>query len=143
MTLEPRGRTGHTRVMIKARFEHLAFNVKDMESMAEWYCKHLGMKRVGYVPGAKVFLADQQDVVVFELYSNSAQPLFDLGGTASATMHLAFVVEDLDASIAALGAAGATVESPPTPAGDDTLTMLRDPFGLALQLVRRKTPLVS
>ncbi len=129
--------------MVKSRFEHIAFNVPDMEAMADWYCTHMAMLKVRHDPGRKLFLADHTKVVVFELYSNPDKPMIDLAATTSAAMHIAFVVDDIHASIEKLIAAGATVETPPADAAGDTLTMLRDPFGLALQLVERKEALLD
>ena len=134
---------GHTPRMVKSRFEQIAFNVSDMEAMADWYCTHMAMLKARHDPGRKLFLADQTKVVVFELYSNPAKPMIDLAATTSAAMHIAFVVDDMNAALKTLVAAGATVETPPADASGDTLTMLRDPFGLALQLVERKEALLD
>lgn len=129
--------------MMNARFEHLALNVSDMEAMADWYCAHLGMTKVRHDPGRKLFLADARRVVVLELYSNGGKPQIDLGETSSAALHLAFVVDEMDAAVDALVAAGCTVEQPIRTDTGDRLAMLRDPFGLALQLVEREKPLLE
>lgn len=129
--------------MVKSRFEHIALNVGDMEAIADWYCTHMAMIKVRHDPGRKLFLADHTKVVVLELYSNPDKPRIDLAKTTSAEMHVAFVVDDIHAAIDELVAAGATVEAPPADNVGDTLTMLRDPFGLALQLVQRKEALLD
>jgi glyoxylase I family protein len=130
--------------MINASFEHLALNVPNMETMADWYCEHMGMTRVRHDPNKKVFLADRNGIVVLELYSNTAKPMIPLSERTSAEIHLAFVVDDIDASIAEATAAGAVLESKSEPdyAGD-VLSMLRDPFGLPLQLLTRSKPLLG
>ena len=114
-----------------------------MDAMADWYCTHLAMTIARSDPGKKVFLADEAGVVVFELYANEDQPKLDLAETSWAALHIAFVVDEMKPVLDALTAAGATIETPPTDAAGDTLTMLRDPFGLALQLVERKTPILQ
>lgn len=129
--------------MVKSRFEHIALNVPDMEAIADWYCAHMAMIKVRHDPGRKLFLADHTKVVVLELYSNPNKPRIDLAATTSAEMHIAFVVDDIRAALDELVAAGATVEAPPADNAGDTLAMLRDPFGLALQLVERNEELLD
>ena len=130
--------------MIHAAFEHLAFNVQDMDAMADWYCSHLGLTKARHDPGAKVFLADSEGTVVFELYSNDKSPRLDFANVDPLTVHIAFVVEDALPVVRELNAAGATVVSEGSPdAAGDVLCMLRDPFGMPLQIVSRKVPLGS
>jgi glyoxylase I family protein len=58
-------------------------------------------------------------------------------------LHVAFMVDDVAAVRQKLIAAGATPvdEITTTPAGDQ-LTMLRDPWGLAIQFVHRADPML-
>ena len=58
-------------------------------------------------------------------------------------LHVAFAPDDVPSTRARLLAAGATPvgDVVVTPAGDQ-FAMLRDPWGLALQLARRARPLV-
>ena len=54
-------------------------------------------------------------------------------------LHFAYYAEDLEATFERLKAAGATVVQAPTPNDSgDTLAMLRDPWGICVQLVNRK-----
>jgi uncharacterized glyoxalase superfamily protein PhnB len=57
-------------------------------------------------------------------------------------LHLAFAVEDVDREQAKLLAAGATADGgvDVTPAGD-RMTMLRDPWGFPIQLLKRAQPM--
>lgn len=132
----------HTQAMTKATFEHLAFNVPDMDAMTDWYCTHLGMKIARLDAGKKVFLADHTGTVVLELYSNSDEAMLPSRKPLPLEIHLAFVVEDADAVVAELEAAGAELISrqPPDESGD-VLCFLRDPFGLPIQVLTRKVPL--
>jgi uncharacterized glyoxalase superfamily protein PhnB len=59
-------------------------------------------------------------------------------------VHLAFVSPDPQADRDRLVAAGASIVEAllQTPAGDE-LVMLRDPWGLALQLVKRAKPMIT
>jgi glyoxylase I family protein len=126
------------------RVEHIAFQVKEPAAVADWYVRALGFRVARHAggPANTHFLADEAGRVVLELYNNPAAPQPDYASMHPLMLHVAFVAEDIMATHARLLAAGATNFSAPetTPSGDQ-FAMLRDPFGLPLQLVRRKTPL--
>ena len=124
--------------------EHFACNVADPVAMAAWYVEHLGMRIVRRVPAPPHihFLADASSRVVIEIYSNSADPIPDYPSMHPLRFHLAFAADDPDAVKAALIAAGATFVDEQTLADGSRLLMLRDPWGLALQLAKRTTPLL-
>ncbi|MEW6751837.1 MAG: VOC family protein [Candidatus Latescibacterota bacterium] len=126
------------------RFEHFAINVADPVAVAEWYCHHLGMKvvRRGEAPMHMRFLADATGRVVVEIYHSASDPVPDYAAQPPLVLHFAFDTDDLDAQRQRLLGAGATPagEVSTTPAGD-RLAMLRDPWGLALQLCQRVTPM--
>ena len=124
--------------------EHFACNVADPVAMAAWYVEHLGMRIVRRVqaPPHIHFLADASSRVVIEIYSNSADPIPDYPSMHPLRFHLAFAADDPDAVKAALIAAGATFVDEQTLADGSRLLMLRDPWGLALQLAKRTTPLL-
>jgi catechol 2,3-dioxygenase-like lactoylglutathione lyase family enzyme len=125
--------------------EHIAWNVSEPAAIAAWYVEHLGMRivRQSAVEPFIHFLADAEDRVVLELYCNSADPIPDYASMHPLRLHLAFATADPDGSMAALIAAGATPVSDQTTADGSRLIMLRDPWGLALQLCKRLTPLVA
>ena len=124
--------------------EHFACNVADPVAMAAWYVEHLGMRIVRRVqaPPHIHFLADASSRVVIEIYSNGADPIPDYASMHPLRFHLAFAADDPDAVKAALIAAGATFVDEQTLADGSRLLMLRDPWGLALQLAKRTTPLL-
>jgi glyoxylase I family protein len=126
------------------KLEHIALLVADPVAVAQWYEEHLGMQvvRVGDAPGHARFLADDAGAGVLELYAG-ALPVPDYGAMDPALLHVAFAAEDVAATRARLVAAGATPvgDVTTTPTGD-AFAMLRDPWGLALQLARRAHPLV-
>ena len=124
--------------------EHFACNVADPVAMAAWYVEHLGMRIVRRVqaPPHIHFLADAGSRVVIEIYSNGADPIPDYASMHPLRFHLAFAADDPDAVKAALIAAGATFVDEQTLADGSRLLMLRDPWGLALQLAKRTTPLL-
>ena len=127
------------------KIEHVAFNVEDLLAMGRWYVEHLGfkVKRRLVEPPYTHFLADESDAGMIEIYGNSAAPVPDYRSTDPLVLHLAFVSDDLQADIQRLTAAGATLvgEIQTAPPGDQ-LAMLRDPWGHAVQLVKRGSPMV-
>lgn len=127
------------------RIEHLALNVAEPVAMARWYADHLGMNivREGPPPVSVRFLADSGGNMMLEVYRNPPDAVPDYAAMDPLLLHIAFMVEDVDAVRDRLISAGATPvgEIEVTPAGD-RLAMLRDPWGLAIQLARRADPMV-
>lgn len=127
------------------KMEHTAFNVKEPVLMARWYVEHLGLtvqRRTVDAPYAH-FLADDGGTVMIEIYGNTAAPAFDFSTIDPAAVHLAFVSEDVAADENRLVKAGATIVNGVHNLGDDQFSMLRDPWGLPLQLVKRGKKLLE
>jgi len=125
--------------------EHIACNVADPPAMAAWYVKLLGMRIVRHSsdPPHVHFLADAAGRAVIEIYRNAEDAIPAYAAMNPIHFHLAFAAPDPDASRDALVAAGATfVEERATPDGS-RLLMLRDPWGVPLQLCKRTTPLLA
>jgi glyoxylase I family protein len=80
---------------------------------------------------------------MIEVYHNPRKPVPDYKSMDPQLIHLAFLSADLRADRDRLVAAGASIveDVATTPAGDDIM-MLRDPWGLPLQLVRRASPML-
>lgn len=124
------------------RFEHFALNVPDAPAQAAWYVRHLGFRvaRRLDAPPFTHFLADDGGRVVLELYTNPAAPIPDYARNHPLVFHVAVVAADARAERARLEAAGATLfKEDPQPDGS-LLIMLRDPWGVALQLCQRACP---
>ncbi len=128
------------------KIEHVALFVQDPVSVARWYEQHLGLRVVRSSeqrPALTRFLADSDGTTVLEIYSGNL-PVPNYAAMDPLLLHVAFATDDLPATRDRLLAAGATAEGDiaVTPTGD-RLAMLRDPWGLALQLAHRATPLVG
>jgi len=125
--------------------EHIACNVSDPVAMAAWYVEHLGMRvvRRSADPPHIHFLADAAGRAVIEIYRNPIDPIPDYAAMHPLRFHVAFAAADPDAARAALVAAGATFVQETTTADGSRLLMLRDPWGMALQLCTRPTPLLA
>jgi glyoxylase I family protein len=128
------------------KIEHAACQVEDPVNAARWYTQHLGMrvKRAQAEPPFGQFLADDGDTVMLEFYRNPAVGVPDYRRMDPQLLHIAFQTPDVTATRARLLEAGATAEGEvqTNPAGDQ-LAMLRDPWGLAIQLVCRAERMIA
>lgn len=128
------------------RIEHLGCNVANPVAAAAWYTAHLGftVRRKLDAPPWTHFLADASGRVMIEIYNNPQAEVPNYRQMNPLTLHLAFSVDDVAATRDRLLSAGATLADAltVTPAGDQ-LVMLRDPWGLAIQLVKRAKAMVS
>ena len=126
--------------MSRMNLEHLGLNYHDPVAAAAWYVKNLGMKvaRKFGPPGYGHFLADAQDRMMLEFYLNTTVPVPDYPSLNTFSFHVAFQVDDVAATRERLLQAGATAEGDVTTNDDgDKLAMVRDPWGLPLQFVKR------
>jgi len=127
------------------KIEHTAYQVDDPVAFARWYVENLGMtvKRAQDESPFGQFLADDGDAVMLEVYNNPRVTTPDYRAMDPLVLHLAFRTDDVAATRARLIGAGATAvgEVQETPSGD-IVAMLRDPWGLAVQLVHRRAPMI-
>lgn len=126
------------------KIEHFAINVADPAAMAQWYIRHLGLKvvRQALEPPFITFLADDSGQVMLEIYCNPPDQVPDYPSMHPLLVHLAFVSEDPAADRDRLIAAGASLFSDDVLPDGSHLVMLRDPWGFAIQLCRRATPML-
>ena len=126
------------------QFEHFALNVPDALAMAQWYVDHCRMKVVRGMDTAPFthFLADGSGRVVMELYTNQDAPLTDLADQDPLYFHFALTVHDPEATRQDLEQQGATYVKEDRLNDGSLLVMLRDPWGIPLQLCKRAKPLV-
>ncbi len=127
------------------KIEHVALLVTDPVAVATWYERHLGMKAVRSLgaPSFTHFLADSAGSVLVEVYRNDHLTVPDYRSMDPLVLHLAFSTVRLDEERARLLDAGATAEGEVTlsPRGN-RLAMLRNPWGLAIQLAHRHEPML-
>jgi glyoxylase I family protein len=123
-------------------FEHFALNVPDPAAQAQWYVRHLGFTivRSRAEPPSTHFLADGGGRVAVELYHNDGAPVPDYAAADPLVFHFALVSGDAAADRRRLEDAGATLaREEPQPDGS-LLVMMRDPWGVPLQLCQRTEP---
>lgn len=124
------------------RFEHFALNVPDVHAHVAWYVQHLGFTIARRREDAPYmhFLADDSGRVIIELYSNPKAPYPDYARAHPLLFHVALVAADARAERQRLEAAGASCfAEEPQPDGS-LLIMMRDPWGVPVQLCQRTTP---
>ena len=125
--------------------EHVAWQVEDPQAVAAWYGEHLGfgVVRKNNDPARTHFIADAAGKVLVEIYNNGAASIPSYRDQHPLILHLAFVTNDPAADRDRLLRAGCSMaeELRQTPAGD-TLVMMRDPFGFAIQLCKRSKPMM-
>jgi len=125
------------------KLEHFALQVPDPVAMADWYVKHLGctIARTGGEPSHGRFLT--VGGVLFEIYRNPKAVVPDYSTIDPLLVHLAFSSANLKADRDRLVKAGARVvdEIATTPAGDEIM-MLRDPWNIPIQFVKRAEPMM-
>ena len=126
------------------KIEHTAYNVADPVAVAAWYVTHLGLRivRIVDVPAKTHFLADDQATAI-EIYCNPVDQVPDYAAMDPLVLHLAFSSGDPDADAARLITAGATLYKDERFPDGAHLIMMRDPWGLAIQLCQRPSPLIS
>lgn len=125
--------------------EHIALQVARPGEMARWWCDHLGLTVLRQMGPEAFFLADGAGRVVLEIYHNPAVGVPDYAQWEPARFHIAFASSDVPGDAARLVAGGGRLEGTladikPTDSGD-LFAIVRDPWGVAVQLVRRAVPL--
>lgn len=121
------------------KLEHFALNVEKPVEMAAWYTQNLGMKIVRKQEAAPFthFLADNSGRIMIEIYCNPANQVPNYRKMDPLLVHIAFVSQNPTADKERLVAAGASLDSEMQLEDGTHLIMLRDPWGLSIQLCKR------
>jgi glyoxylase I family protein len=124
------------------KFEHFALNVSDARAMSRWYVEHLGFKIVRQRDDSPYthFLADETGRVTAELYTNPAAAVPDYAAAHPLCFHFAVFTPDAHAARLRLEQAGATLFLEERPPDGSVLIMMRDPWGVPVQLCQRAKP---
>lgn len=120
-------------------FEHFAINVNNVYAVAKWYASQLGLKVVSQQKELPfmTFLADSGDRVIMELYQRPDAMMTNFETQHQLTFHVAFVSENARLDSDRLQSAGATFIEEVNKEDGSYLVMLRDPWGMPLQLCER------
>lgn len=127
------------------KIEHFAINVADPIAMADWYVKHMGLTIARKMDGGPNthFLADISGQVMVEIYNNPPDEVPPYADMNPLLLHLAFVCENPEEQRAELEKAGATFAEEVRIKDGSHLVMMRDPWGLAIQLCKRGVPMLK
>jgi catechol 2,3-dioxygenase-like lactoylglutathione lyase family enzyme len=120
-------------------FEHFAINVEKPKQMAEWYVRNLNMEIAKAMEQSPYthFLADYTGRLVMEIYTNEKAEIPDYQKEHPLRFHMAFASGNAEHMKNELVKAGATVFEELKPKEGTHLVMLRDPFGVPLQICQR------
>jgi glyoxylase I family protein len=107
----------------------LFFRASDTAALADWYERHLGVRRTGetYEEGS---WWQQRGPTVFAPFENGTEYF----GDPSNQWMVNFRVDDLDAMVAQLVEAGITVDVAPEPYPNGRFAHLEDPEGNRIEL---------
>ncbi|HMB64854.1 MAG TPA: VOC family protein [Eudoraea sp.] len=127
---------------IRMVFEHFALNVGHIHEVREWYTAHLGLTIVSEQTDLPwmTFLADSSGRVVMELYHRPDEAITNFKDHHPLTFHVAFVSKDAEKDKRRLMEQGASFVEEIKKEDGSRLVMMRDPWGLPLQLCQRTRP---
>lgn len=118
------------------KLEHVAIDVGEPEELITWWCDNLGFRRSA--PGS-AFIIDDSGIMGLEIYRTGETPVApDYKKMDAMTLHIAFVSEDVKADADRLVAAGAVLETLKLDVPSFHMAILRDPWGVAIQLCKRE-----
>ena len=126
--------------------EHVAIVADDPDSLADWYCDNLGFELLS--KGTVVLGDTEIDYHFLGLSGGALLEILNSNGKArtrkedddAGIRHIAFLVEDMDASRRDLREKGIEVEPTRELPNGTKLTFFRDPEENILQLVYRTAP---
>jgi glyoxylase I family protein len=126
------------------KIEHIGLSVSKPISMANWYVEHLGFiirRQDGNDQKGLAFISDPEQETMLELFDNNVTPPLVSYALSPAAVHIAINSHDPDADMQRLIKAGAVhLEGDPKKATGDVLVLLRDPWGMTIQLAKRAKP---
>ena len=117
------------------KLEHVALDVSDPDKFIDWWCHNLGFRRSK--PGS-AFILDDSGVMGLEIYRTGETPQApEYAKMNSMTLHIAFVSDDVKRDCDRLVEAGATLEQLSLENPAFHMAILRDPWGVPIQLCKR------
>ena len=121
--------------------EHIAIAAADPAALAGWYCDALGFEMLSGSQASRTYFVKLGGGGILEILPANDQPRPDRADDDAGITHIAFAVEDFDATYAALQQKGIRL-SPVNAAPDGKkLAFFTDPEGNQLQLAYRPEPL--
>jgi len=125
--------------------EHTAIDVADPVATANWWVENLGFEITSQRDDMThtTFIVDRTGCIALELYrAKDAPEAPDYHAMRPLQLHFGFLSDDVDADIARLTAAGATLVVHEKAPGFDG-AMMKDPSGISIQFVKRGKPVLK
>jgi catechol-2,3-dioxygenase len=121
------------------KLEHFALNVENPIAMANWYVENFDLKiiRQQTAPPFTHFLADDSGRIMIEIYTNPSDKVPPYRNMDPLLLHIAFVSDSPENDKNRLLAHGASFDSDVHSEDGSYLVMMRDPWGLSIQLCKR------
>ena len=127
------------------KFEHIAINVPEPRAMTNWYTNHIGLQiiRQEKEPPYTTFLADDSGNMMLEIYKNPPDDIPDYWQMDPLLLHLAFVSTQPGQDMNRLMEAGAKLIVDERLDANSRVIMMRDPWGVPIQLCKRGSSMLS
>lgn len=122
--------------MLKFRSHHIALKSVDYARAKAFYTQTLGLPIIGQIPGKEVIFLDIGGTTI-ELMGGAPAALNE--PPAAGLTHMAFEVDNVDATFIELKAKGVPFTVEPKDAGDIRVAFFKDPDGNLLELFRSPT----
>ena len=119
-------------------FEHTGIASPDHKKLAQWYVEVFGFAIVYQSAGATFVKAPNGSMI--EIISAEGDRV-ELAMKQPGLRHVALAVDDFDADLARIRAAGVKFLSEPVDAKGNKVVFFTDPEGNILHLIQRTTPL--
>lgn len=120
-------------------FEHFAINVAEVKAVVAWYVDNLGLVITSeqVEPPFMTFLSDSTGRVIIELYHRPDETITQFSEQHPLTFHVAFVSENAKKDRSRLEKEKASFVEEVKKEDGTHLVMMRDPWGMPLQLCQR------
>ena len=127
------------------RFEHFALNVTEPVAMTAWYQKHFNIQILSAMKESPFtqWWGDSEGRVFCEVYYNPKAKVIDFENQHPLEFHFAFAVDDPESLQNQLIEDSATFFEVVNLDDGSELIMMRDPWGIPLQLCKRGKPFLS
>jgi predicted enzyme related to lactoylglutathione lyase len=116
------------------------FKAKDPDALGRWYAEHLGLPLSPYgfakLPWRRADAPDKQEITVWSPHKEDSTHF----APSTAPFMINYIVEDLDAALADLRAAGATVDDKIQDEGFGRFGWAMDPEGNRIELWQPTEP---
>lgn len=124
------------------RYAHVCYRINDIDRSIAFYCGALGFKELKRFPirdeAINIFVAPEgsEDTPLELTFNHGRTEPYELG---TGYGHVAYTVDDLDATLVRLDAIGVQPEKPPYSVreGGSRLCFVRDPDGYRIELIEK------